>query len=148
MGSNGVCLFLIQDLNIPRNPQAMFAFPLAQTHSHHDYNHPCHHSPYDDSSHTTSAHHSFIILHHSLILLFYDHNIMTLTILTTHTISYLSPTLPGLSLDSHSFYYSFLSCLCSFLLSPPHSLCNHSIFTYDVSPSELFSVIATLVYIV
>ena len=121
MGSNGVCLFSIQDLNIPRNPQATFAFPLVQTHGHHDYNHPCRHGPYNDSSCTALAHHSFIILHHSLVLLFYDHNIMTLTILMTHTISYLSPTLPGLSLGLHSFNYSSLSHLCS-LLTQPDSL--------------------------
>ena len=91
---------------------------------------------------------SFAFLHHSCALLFYDHAIMILMILTTHTFPYLSLTLPGLSLDLHSFDYSFLSHLCPFLLSPPHSLCNHSIFTYDVLPSELFSAMATLVYIV
>ena len=91
---------------------------------------------------------SFAFLYHSCDLLFYDHAIMILTTLTTHIFSYLYPTLPGLSLDSHSFDYSFLSCLCSFLLSPSHSLCNHSIFTYDVLPLELLSVMATLVYIV
>ena len=87
-------------------------------------------------------------LHHSCVLLFYDHTITIFTIPMTHILSYLSLTLPGLSLDSHSFDYSFLSRLCSFLLSPPHSLCNPSIFIYDVLSSELFSVMATLVYIV
>ena len=73
---------------------------------------------------------------------------MILTILMTHIISYLSLTLPDLSLDLHSFDYSFLSHLCPFLLSPPHSLCNCSIFTYDVLSLELLFVMATLVYIV
>ena len=73
---------------------------------------------------------------------------MILTILMTHMFSYLSLTLPGLSLNLHLFDYSFLSHLCPFLLSPPHSLCNYSIFTYNVLSSELLSVMATLVYIV
>ena len=73
---------------------------------------------------------------------------MILTILMIHMFSYLSLTLPSLSLDLHSFDYSFLSHLCPFLLSLPHSLCHHSIFTYDVLSSELLSVMATLVYIV
>ena len=72
---------------------------------------------------------------------------MTLMILMTHMFSYLSPTLPSLSLDLHSFGYLFLSCLCPLLLSSPHSLYNRSIFTYDVLSSELPSVMATLVYI-
>ena len=55
----------------------------------------------------------------------------------THTFSYLSLTQPGLSLDLHSFDYSSLSRLCPFLLSPPHSLCNYSIFTYDALSLEL-----------
>ena len=92
--------------------------------------------------------HAIIRLLASLLcLLFYDHAITIFMILTTHILSYLSLTLPGLSLDSHSFDYSFLSHLCSFLLSPSHVLCNHSIFTYDVSPSELLSIMDTLVYI-
>ena len=70
---------------------------------------------------------SFALLRYSCILLFYDHTIMILTILMTHIFSYLSLTLSSLSLDSHSFDYSFLSCLCSFLFSPPHFLCNNSI---------------------
>ena len=69
-------------------------------------------------------------------------------ILMTHTFSFLSLTLPYLGLDLHSFDDSFLSCLCPLLLSPPHSLCNYSIFTYDMLPLELLSVMATLVYIV
>ena len=88
------------------------------------------------------------LLYHSCDLLFYDHAIMTFMILMTHIFTYLSLILPGLSLDSHSFDYSFLSRLCSLLLRPPHFLCNRSIFTYDVSPLELFSDMATLVYIV
>ena len=87
-------------------------------------------------------------LHYSCVLLFYDHAITILMILTTHTISYLSLTLPSLNLDLHSFDYSSLSHLCPFLFSPPHSLCICSIFTYDVLSSELPSVMATLVYIV
>ena len=66
----------------------------------------------------------------------------------THMFSYLSLMLPSLSLDLHSFDYSFLSRFCPFLLSPPHSLCNHSIFTYNVLSLELLAVMATLVYIV
>ena len=66
-------------------------------------------------------------LHYSCVLLFYDHTIMILMILMTHAFSYPSLTLPGLSLDLHSFNYSFLLRLCPFLLSLPHSLCNHSI---------------------
>ena len=73
---------------------------------------------------------------------------MILTILMIHMFSYLSLTLPSLSLDLHSFDYSFLSRLCPFLLSPSHSLCHYSIFTYNVLSSELLSVMATLVYIV
>ena len=91
---------------------------------------------------------SFAFLHHSCVLLFYDHAITIITTLITHTISYLSLTLPSLSLDPHSFDYSFLPCLCSRLLSLPHFLCNYSIFTYNVLSSELLSVMATLVYIV
>ena len=41
------------------------------------------------------------------------------------------------SLDPHSFNYSPLSRLCSLLLSLPHSLCNCSIFTYNVLSLEL-----------
>ena len=63
-------------------------------------------------------------------------------ILTTHMLSYLSLTLPSLSLDLHSFDYSFLSHFCPFLLSLLHSLCHHSIFTYDVLSLELLSVSA------
>ena len=87
-------------------------------------------------------------LYHSYVLLFYDYAIMILTIPMTHMFSYLSLTLPGLNLDLHSFDYPFLSCLCPILFSPPHSLCNCSIFTYDVLSLELLSVMATLVYIV
>ena len=90
----------------------------------------------------------FAFLHHSCVLLFYDHAITILTILTTHIFSYLSLTLPSLSLDSHSFDYPFLSRPCSFLLSLSHFLCNHSIFTNNISLSELLSIMDTLVYIV
>ena len=137
-----------QSLCIPRNGHVMTSSSLVQIYGHHDYDHLCHHSPYDDSSHLTSACHHLFSLHHSCVLLFYDHTITTLMILTTHTFSYLSLTLPSLSLDLHSFDDSFLSRLCPFLLNPPHSLCNHSIFTYDVLPLELLSAMATLVYIV
>ena len=96
--------------------------------------------------HASACHYS-PSLHHSCVLLFYDHAIMILTTLTTHILSYLSLTLPGLNLDPHSFNYSFLSRLCSFLFSPPHFLCNHSILTYDVLSLESRSAMATLVYI-
>ena len=138
MRSNRVCLPSIRDLCIPRNGQATFILSLDRIYGLHDYDPSCHHGPYDDSSRSTSAHYHLPSLHHSCVLLFYDHAITTLTILMTHTFSYLSLTLPGLSLDPHSFNYSSLSRLCSLLLSPPHSLCNHSIFIYDVLSSELF----------
>ena len=137
MRSNGVCLPSIQDLCIPRNGHATFIILLVRIHSLHDYDPSCHHGPYGYSSHSTSAHHHSPFLHHSCVLLFHNHAITTLTILMTHMFSYLSLTLPGLSLDPHSFDYSSLSHLCSLLLSPPHSLCNCSIFTYDVLSSEL-----------
>ena len=137
-----------RSLCTPRNSYIMVPFSLVQIYGHHDYDRPRHHGPYDDSSDSTPACHHLPSLHYSCILLFYDHTIMTLTILMTHTFSYLSPTLPSLSLDLHSFDYLFLSRLCPFLFSLPHSLCNHSIFTYDVLSSELLSVMATLVYIV
>ena len=148
MRSNGVCLPSIQDLCIPRNGHATFVPLLARIYGLHDYDPSRHHGQYDYSSRSTSARHHSPSLHHSCILLFYDHAITILTILMTHTFSYLSLTLLGLSLDPHSFDYSSLSRLCSLLLSPPHSLCNHSIFTYDVLSLELLSVMATLVYIV
>ena len=144
----GYVSFLTWNLCIPRNGHVTVHFLLVQIYSHHDYDHLCHHGPYDDSSILTSAHHLFTFLHYSYILLFYDHAIMILMILMTHMFSYLSLTLPGLNLDLHSFDYPFLSCLCPFLFSPPHSLCNCSIFTYDVLSLELLSVMATLVYIV
>ena len=137
MRSNGVHLLAIQDLCIPRNGHATFVLSLVRIYGLHDYDSSRHHGPYDDSSRSTSARHHSPFLHHSCVLLFYDHDIMTLMILMTHMFSYLSLTLPGLSLDPHSFDYSSLSRLCSLLLSPPHSLCNHSIFTYDVLSLEL-----------
>ena len=137
MRSNGVRLSLIRDLCIPRNGHATFVSLLVRIHGLHDYDPSCHHSPYEYSSRSTSAHHHSPILHHSCVLLFYDHAITILTILMTHMFSYLSLTLPGLSLDPHSFDYSSLSRLCSLLLSLPHSLCNRSIFTCDVLSLEL-----------
>ena len=144
----GYVSFLTQSLCIPRNSHVTIPSSLAWVYGHHDYNHLRHHGPYDDLSYLTSACHHSPSLYHYCVLLFYDHTIMILMILTTHTFSHLSLTLPSLSLDLHSFDYSFLSHLCPLLLSPPHSLCNHSIFTYDVLSSELLSVMATLVYIV
>ena len=129
--------FQIQSLCIPRNGHIMVPFSLIWIYGHHDYNCPCHHGPYDDSSYLTPACHHSPSLHHSCVLLFYDHTITIFMIPMTHIFSYLPPTLPSLSLDLHSFDYLFLSCLCLFLLSPPHSLCNHSIFTYDVLSLEL-----------
>ena len=138
MRSNGVRLPSIRDLCIPRNGHAMFVPLLVQIYGLHDYDPPHHHGLYNYSSHLTLAHHHSPILHHSCILLFYDHAIM---ILMTHMFSYLSLTLPGLSLDPHSFDYSSFSRLCSLLLSLPHSLCNRSIFTYDVLSSDRKSVV-------
>ena len=135
--SNGVHLPSLRDLCIPRNGHATFVLSLDRIHGLHDYNPSRHHGLYDYSSRSTSAHHHSPSLPHSCVLLFYDHAITTLTIPMTHTFSYLSLTLPGLSLDPHSFDYSSISRLCSLLLSPPHSLCNRSIFTYDVLSSEL-----------
>ena len=137
----------IQSLCIPRNSHVIIPLSLDRIYGHHDYEHLHHHGPSDDSSYLITACHHSPSLHHSCVLLFYDHAITILTVLMTHMFSYLSLTLPSLSLDLHSFDYSFLSCLCPFLLSSPHSLCNHSIFTYNVLSSELPSVMATLVYI-
>ena len=144
----GYISLLTQNLCIPRNGHVTVPFSLVRIYGHHDYDRPHHHGQYDDSSNLTPARHHSPSLHHSCTILFYDHAITILTTPMTHMFSYISPTLPGLSLDLHSFDYSFLSHLCSFLLNPPHSLCNHSIFTYDVLSSELLSVMATLVYIV
>ena len=105
MRSNGVRLPSIRDLYIPRNGHATFVPLLVRIHSLHDYDPSCHHGPYDESSRSTSAYHHLPSLHHSCVLLFYDHAITTLTILMTHMFSYLSLTLPGLSLDLHSFNY-------------------------------------------
>ena len=137
MRSNRVHLPSIRDLCTPRNGHATFVLSLDWIHGLHDNDPSCHHGPYDYSSRSTLARHHSPSLHHSCVLFFYDHTITILTILMTHTFSYLSLTLPGLSLDPHSFDYSSLSHLCSLLLSPPHSLCNHSIFTYDVLSLEL-----------
>ena len=64
--------------------------------------------------------HAIILLslHHSCVLLFCDHAITILMILMTHTFSYLSLTLPGLSLDLHSFDCSSLSCFLFPLTQP------------------------------
>ena len=137
MRSNGVHLLANRDLCILRNGLATFVLLLDRIHGLHDYDPSRHHGPYDYSSRLTSACHHSPFLCHSCVLLFYDHTITILMILMTHAFSYLSLTLPGLSLDLHSFDYSSLSRLCSLLLSPPHSLCNRSIFTYDVLSSEL-----------
>ena len=148
MRSNGVCLPLIQDLCIPRNGHTTFILSLDRIHGLHDYDPSRHHGPYDYSSRSTSACHHSPLLHHSCVLLFYDHDITTLTILMTHTFSYLSPTLPGLSLEPHSFDYSSLSRHCSLLLSPPHSLCNRLFLPTMYYLRSYSSVMATLVYIV
>ena len=118
-GTNGVRFLSIRGLYIPRNGQDTFMLPhwtglmaimtpiifviMARTVTHHLH---------------TSARHYLLSLHHSCVLLFYDHAITILTILTTHIFSYLSLTLPGLSLDLHSFDYSFLSRLCPLLTQP------------------------------
>ena len=48
-----------------------------------------------------------------------------------------------------TFIWLIISLTPLFLLTQPiHFLCNYSIFTYNVLPSELLSVMATLVYIV
>ena len=70
----------------------------------------------------TSARHYSPSLCYSCVLLFYDHAITIFMTLATHILSYLSLTLPSLNLDSHSFDYSFLSHLCSFLFHLPHFL--------------------------
>ena len=138
----------IQSLCTPRNSYVTIPSLLVRIYGHHDYNHPCHHGPYDDSSYSTSARH---YLPSYIILVSYCSMIMPSRFLRFSQptyFSYLSPTLPSLSLDIHSFNYSFLSRLYPFLLSLPHFLCNHSIFTYDVLSLELLSVMTTLVYIV
>ena len=129
MRSNGVCFLSIQGLCTPRNLQDTFILSLDWTHGHHDYNHPHHLGPYGDSSHSTSARHHLLSLHHPCVLLFYDHDITILTILMTHTFSYLSLTLSGLSLDPHSFDYSSLSHLC-YLLTQPDPLSLSSFYFY------------------
>ena len=144
----GYVSLLTRSLCIPRNGHVMVPSSLVWIYSHHDYNRPHHHDLYNDLSYLISARHHFAFLHYSCILLFYDHTITILMILITHTFSYLYLTPPSLSLDLHSFDYSFLSRLCPLLLSSPHSLCICSIFTYDVLSLELPSVTATLVYIV
>ena len=104
--------------------------------------------PYGDSSHSTSAHHCSPLLRHACVLLFYDHAITIFTILMTHMISYLSLTLPGLSLNPHSFDCSFLSCLCYLHSARP------TLFVIILSLPKMrylqsySSVMATLVYIV
>ena len=133
----GYVSLLIWSLCIPRNGHVTVPFSLVRIYGHYDYDHLRHHGLYDDSSLPISAHHLFALLHYSHVLLFYDHAITILMTPMTHIFSYLSLTLPSLSLDLHSFDYLFLSCLCLFLLSLPHSLCNHSIFTYDVLSSKL-----------
>ena len=114
----GYISLLIRSLYIPRNGHVTIPSSLVQVYGHHDYNRPCHHGPYDDSSYFNISTLSFACLYHSCILLFYHHTIMILTVLMTHMFSYLSLTLPGLSLDLHSFDYSFLSHLCPFLTQP------------------------------
>ena len=129
MRSNGVCLLSIRGLCIPRNRQDMFVLSLVRTHGHHDYDHPCHLGLYSDSSHSTSARHHLLLLHHPCVLLFYDHDITTLMILMTHMFSYLFLTIPGPSLDPHSFDYSSLSRLC-YLLTQPDPLSLSSFYFY------------------
>ena len=129
MRSNGVHLLSIQGLCIPRNGHATFPSSLVWTYSHHDYDHLCHYGPYGDSSCLTSTHHCSPSLHHACVLLFYNHTITIFMILMTHTISYLSLTLPGLSLDPHSFDCSFLSHLC-YLLTQPNPLSLSSFYFY------------------
>ena len=129
MRSNGVCFLSIQGLCIPRNRQDTFVLSLVRTHGHHDYNRLRHLGLYGDSSHSTSARHYSLSLHHPRVLLFYDHDITILMILMTHTFSYLSLTLPGLSLDPHSFDYSLISRLC-YLLTQPDPLSLSSFYFY------------------
>ena len=130
MRSNGVRLLSIWDLCIPRNGQDTFVSSLVRSHGHHDYDHLCHHGLHGYSARSTSAHHSFAISRHSFVLLFYDHDIMTLMILMTHMLPFYSPTLPGPSLDPHSFDYSSLSRYCFVWLSPIHTLCHQFIFIF------------------
>ena len=129
MRSNGVCFLSIRGLCIPRNHQDTFVLSLVRTHGHHDYDHPRHLGLYGDSSHSTSARHHSLPLHHLCVLLFYDHNITTFMILMTHMFSYLSLTLPGLSLGPHSLAYPFLSRLC-YLLTQPDPLSLSSFYFY------------------
>ena len=129
MRSNGVCFLSIRGLCIPRSHQDTFVLSSVRTCDHHDYDRLRHLGPYGDSSRSTSAHHHSLSLHHPRVLLLYDHDIMTFTILMTHTLSYHSLTLPGLSLDSHSFDYSSLSRLC-YLLTQPDPLSLSSFYFY------------------
>ena len=130
MRSNGVCFLSTRGLCIPRNRQDTFVLSLVRTHSHHDYDYPRYLGPYGDSSCSTSARHHSLSLHHPCVLLFYDHDITTFTILMTHMFPYLSLTLPGLSLDPHSFDYSPISRLC-YLLTQPDPLSLSSFYFYS-----------------
>ena len=148
MRSNGVRLPSIRDLCTPRNGHATFVLSLVRIHGLHDYDPSCHHGPYDDSSRSTSACHHSPSLHHSCVLLFYDHAITILTILMTHMFSYLSLTLPGLSLDLHSFDYSSLSRLCPSYSARPTLFVIILFLPTMCYLLSYFSVMATLVYIV
>ena len=119
-----------QGLCIPRNGQDMFTLSLAWNYSHHDYDHSRHYGLYGDSSHLTSACHSLSSLHHLCILLFYDHIILFM-ILMTHTFSQHSLTQPGPSLGSHSFDYSSLSRLCLHLTQPTPCLFYSCLWSYS-----------------
>src|SRR5580704_4243815 len=92
MGSNGVCLNSIRDLYIPRNGQDTCDLSLVRIFGHHDYHRPRHHGPFDDSFDLTSARTASIRLHHSFVLLFFDHAIVFLVLLTIYFYSSYSHT--------------------------------------------------------
>ena len=119
-------------------------FSLVRTHGHHDSDHLRHHARMV----THSIRHQYAILRLlapllRFIVLWSRH--YDFTVLTTHILPYLSLTLRDLSLDSHSFHYSSLSRLCSFLLSLLHFLCNPSIFIFGIilcqGHSSIYSVV-------
>ena len=126
-----------------------FPSSLVRTYGHHDYDHLRHHGLHSDSSRLTPAHHHSPLLHRASVLLFYDHAIRIFMILMTHMFSYLSLTLPSLSLDPHSFDYSSLS----HAFVPLYSACPTLFVIFLFLPTMCYlrsysSVMATLVYIV
>ena len=84
MGSNGICLSMIQDLSIPRNSQDTFIISLDQTFRHHDSAqlviNAAHHSIIPSESDQTVQPSCFMSIKQCLIIFFFwswSHFIMT-----------------------------------------------------------------------